>query len=34
MNCVTGGRTCHSLQSVVENVINSNNLYPHPSSWK
>ena len=33
MNCVTGGKSHASLQQLVELVIKSNNLYPHPSSW-
>lgn len=34
MNCVTGGNSKDSLRSLVELVINSNNLYPHPSAWR
>lgn len=34
MNCVTGGKVKSGLQSLVAKVVNSNNLYPHPSAWK
>lgn len=34
MNCVTGGKAKSGLQSLVEKVVNSKNLYPHPSAWK
>lgn len=34
MNCVTGGKAKSGLQSLVAKVVNSKNLYPHPSAWK
>lgn len=34
MNCVTGGKAKNGLRSIVEKVVNSKNLYPHPSAWK
>ncbi len=34
MNCVTGGNAKGSLRSLVELVINSNDLHPHPSAWR
>ena len=33
MNCVTGGKSHAGLKRLVELVIKSNNLYPHPSTW-
>jgi hypothetical protein len=33
MNCVTGGNNPKGLRAMVEQLVHSNNLYNHPSSW-